>query len=126
MVRQRRRAGKKIRPRGGRCREVGMSPVEGQPCEATPPSIGPFFRRSSMKSLSLRSRARPAPPRTRLRLEALEDRTVPATLYVVVPGTPLDATHFTSYHDAYQQTAPGDTIQVEPGAAVSSVGAGVQ
>jgi hypothetical protein len=61
----------------------------------------------------------------RLFLELLEERTVLSTLYVVPPGAPLDATHLPSYHDAFQAAAAGDVIQMEPGTAVSSVGAGV-
>jgi hypothetical protein len=61
----------------------------------------------------------------RLRLEGLEERTVLSTLYVVPQGTPLDANHFANYHAAYTAASAGDTIQIEPGAAISSVGQGV-
>jgi hypothetical protein len=82
-----------------------------------------LFSRSKRKGLS----ARPAPVRRprRLQLEALEDRLVLSTLFLVDNNTPVDATHFHRFQDAYQGAAAGDTIQIEPGAAVSSVGAGV-
>src|SRR5262249_18741179 len=38
----------------------------------------------------------------------------------------LDSTHFLRYQDAYQASVAGDTIQVQAGAAISSVGGGAQ
>jgi hypothetical protein len=58
-------------------------------------------------------------------LEALEDRLVLSTLFLVDNNTPVDNTHFHRFQDAYQVAAAGDVIQIEPGAAVNSVGAGV-
>jgi hypothetical protein len=72
------------------------------------------------------SRPRRARGRHRLALENLEDRTVPSTLYVVPPGAPLDASHFTSYNDAFHAANGGDVIQMEQGTAISSVGPGLQ
>src|SRR5437588_12926990 len=50
-------------------------------------------------------------------LECLEERQLPATLFL----TPLghDATHFSSFTDAYNTALHGDIIQVEPGAVIS-------
>jgi hypothetical protein len=61
-------------------------------------------------------------PRARPGVEALEDRAVPATLFVVPPSGVLDTTHFNTFQDADQVAQANDVIQVEPGAAISSVG----
>jgi hypothetical protein len=66
--------------------------------------------------------ARPAAPGARLLVTSLEDRTVPATLFVGTPGAPVDATHFSNYNDAFEAATSGDIIQVRPGAAIRSVG----
>jgi hypothetical protein len=68
---------------------------------------------------------RERPRRVRLCIELLEERTLLSTLYVVPPGAPLDANHFSSYHDAYAAAVSGDVIQVQHGAAIGSVGGGV-
>jgi hypothetical protein len=58
--------------------------------------------------------------------ETLEDRTALSTLFIVPGGTPTDSTHFLRYQNAYQAAVAGDTIQVQAGTAISSVGAGAQ
>src|SRR5262249_10890979 len=40
-------------------------------------------------------------------------------------NTPVDATHFHRFQDAYNVAAANDTIQIEPGAFAGSIGAGV-
>jgi hypothetical protein len=52
----------------------------------------------------------------------LEERALPATLYIVPSSGVLDSTHFATFQDAYQAAQDNDVIQVEPGAAISSVG----
>jgi hypothetical protein len=65
-----------------------------------------------------RRNRRPAPARARPRLEALEDRTLPAVRFVIPLGLPADNT--TTFHSAAAAfiapgLASGDVIQVEPG-----------
>src|SRR5438067_13683808 len=72
-----------------------------------------------------RSVGRLATRRARLLVDGLEDRTVPAKLFVVTPDAPLDATHFASYHDAFSAAASGDVIQFQHGTAMGSVGADI-
>ncbi len=67
----------------------------------------------------------PAGRRFRPVLESLEDRDVLSTLFLVPNSVPVDNSHFHSFQTAYQAAHAGDVIQVEPGAAVSSVGQGV-
>jgi hypothetical protein len=84
-----------------------------------------FRRLSGSSRYKTRKRTYGATPRKPLVLERLEDRTVLSTLYVVPPGTPLVGSNFGSYSDAYQAAANGDTIQIQHGTSVSSVGGGV-
>jgi hypothetical protein len=55
-------------------------------------------------------------PRTTLQVEALEDRLVMNT-YFVVPGVANNTTSFSTLHDALTKVShqPGDIIQIEPG-----------
>src|SRR5437879_1746881 len=53
----------------------------------------------------------------RPRLECLEDRQLPSTLFLTPGGH--DATHFSMFQDAYNAASQGDVIEVEPGAVVS-------
>jgi hypothetical protein len=46
-------------------------------------------------------------------------------LFVVPPSAPLDSNRFPTFSDAYQAAVDGDTIQMEPGTLINSVGAGV-
>jgi hypothetical protein len=57
-----------------------------------------------------------------LALEALEERTLLSTFYVVPSGTALDSTHFASLQGALGVAVTGDTIQVDQGASLNSVG----
>jgi hypothetical protein len=66
-------------------------------------------------------RSRPADRRVRLAFESLEDRRVMSTLFLTPSSTPLDATHFHRFQDAYQAAKNGDIIQVEKGAVVQAV-----
>ena len=84
------------------------------------------FRQWPARCNFTRRPSRLAAPRQRLELELMEDRRVLSTLFIVPAGGPLDSTHFLRYQDAYQAAVAGDTIQVEAGTAISSMGAGVQ
>jgi hypothetical protein len=83
----------------------------------------PLFSRLLRKRLS----ARPGPARRPrpLQFDALEDRLVMSTLFLVNNNAPVDGTHFHRFQDAYNVAAAGDTILIEPGGAAGSVGAGV-
>src|SRR6516162_11309936 len=76
--------------------------------------------RRGLRAGGLRCGRRPA--RARPGLEMLEERALPATLYIVPSSGVLDSTHFATFQDAYQAAQDNDVIQVEPGAAISSVG----
>src|SRR5262245_43817479 len=68
------------------------------------------------------SRPTRAARRGRLCVESLEGRTRLSTLFISPNITAPNATHFHRFQDAYQAAKAGDVIQVEPGAAVKSVG----
>jgi hypothetical protein len=61
-------------------------------------------------------------PRARLQLEALEERTVLST-YFVVPGAVNNTTTFSTLKDALTKVThqPGDVIQIEPGSNPGSI-----
>jgi hypothetical protein len=48
------------------------------------------------------------------RLEWLEDRTVPTTLYVVPAAIPNDATHYHTVQSAFDAASTADVVQIEP------------
>ena len=52
----------------------------------------------------------------------MEDRRVLSTFFVESLGFPLDAIHVHTLQDALNAAAANDTIQIEPGASVASVG----
>jgi hypothetical protein len=58
----------------------------------------------------------PKARRANLCLEPLEDRRVPATLYVVPHGSPTDTLHFRTLDEAVAAANIADTVQIEPGA----------
>jgi hypothetical protein len=81
---------------------------------------------TGLKKLRRCEKSKQASRRIRPTLESLERRDVLSTLFLVPTTTAVDATHFHSFQSAYQAANVGDTIQIEPGASASSIGAGVQ
>jgi hypothetical protein len=73
-------------------------------------------RRASSKKLTRKKG--PA----RLSVEGLEDRTLLSTFFVEPLGFPLDAVHVHTLQDALNAAVANDTIQIEPGANVASMG----
>jgi Domain of unknown function (DUF4214) len=60
--------------------------------------------------------------RARLAVEPLEDRLALSTFFVVGSGGTVDATHFHTLQGALGVANNGDTINVNPGVAINSVG----
>jgi len=62
--------------------------------------------------------------RRRFCLESLEARTVPATLFVVPSGFPIDSLHFGRIQDALSAAVANDVVQIEPGANTAAIAGG--
>src|SRR5262249_42223441 len=84
-------------------------------------SLIPFGNRKSSKTY---------PPgragRTRLTIESLETRLMPASVFVVPITQPADSTHFYSLSEAVVGAGEAGTVTIEPGAAQDRPGVEVQ
>ena len=74
--------------------------------------LNAFFSRSSHR-LHPRLRQRPY-------LEALESRTLPASVFVVPLASPPDSSHFHSLQDAVEAAGSGGTVVVQAGTGLSA------
>src|SRR5262245_61250386 len=74
---------------------------------------------SPPKRPSCRSRSLPIRVRASLRLEVLETRTLPASVFVVPLAVAEDASHFHAIADAVAAAGNGGLVTIEPGTVLS-------